>query len=37
MCETRFDIQKIEGDFYNVESPENNVSYCQMWCMEVML
>ncbi|HGY9608531.1 MULTISPECIES: hypothetical protein [Vibrio] len=25
MCETRFDIQNIEGDFYNVESPENNV------------
>ena len=25
MCNTRFDIQKIEGDFYNAESPENNV------------
>ncbi|EHR8951977.1 ABC-three component system protein [Escherichia coli] len=25
MCETRFDIRKIEGDFYNVEAPENNV------------
>lgn len=25
MCETRFDIQKIEGDFYNIESPETNV------------
>ncbi|MCH4996025.1 hypothetical protein I1A41_07360 [Pectobacterium carotovorum] len=25
MCETRFDIQKIEGDFYNVGAPENNV------------
>ncbi len=26
MCETRFDIQNIEGDFYNVESPEKNVN-----------
>ncbi|MGX7653741.1 ABC-three component system protein [Shewanella putrefaciens] len=25
MCETRFDIQNIEGDFYNVDSPEYNV------------
>ncbi|HEM6802528.1 TPA: hypothetical protein U2I18_003086 [Citrobacter koseri] len=25
MCETRFDIKNIEGDFYNVESPEKNV------------
>ncbi len=25
MCETRFDIHNIEGDFYNIEAPENNV------------
>lgn len=25
MYETRFDIHNIEGDFYNVEAPENNV------------
>lgn len=25
MCETRFDIHNIGGDFYNVDSPENNV------------
>ncbi|UNH41544.1 hypothetical protein MNY66_10845 [Moellerella wisconsensis] len=25
MCETRIDIQKIEGDFYNMAAPENNV------------
>ncbi|HGN9466899.1 MULTISPECIES: ABC-three component system protein [Providencia] len=25
MCETRIDIQKVEGDFYNVAAPENNV------------
>lgn len=25
MCETIFDIQNIEGDFYNIEPPENNV------------
>lgn len=25
MCETKIDIQKIEGDFYNIESPEINV------------
>ncbi|OHT22336.1 hypothetical protein A3Q29_10980 [Providencia stuartii] len=25
MCETKIDIQKIEGDFYNMAAPENNV------------
>lgn len=25
MCGTKFDIAKIEGDFYNIESPEINV------------
>ncbi len=25
MCETRIDIQKVEGDFYNMAAPENNV------------
>ncbi|MEG0278606.1 MAG: hypothetical protein RR510_05120 [Morganella sp. (in: enterobacteria)] len=25
MCETKIDIQNIEGNFYNIESPEKNV------------